>query len=205
VHSAIELPLLPSRQRMIKRAVDVACSAAGLVFLSPLIMYVALRVYLSSEGPVIYSQERVGYLGRIFRIHKFRSMYINAEADGPRLASKSDVRITPWGRIMRRWKLDELPQLWNVLIGDMSMVGPRPEREYYISQLQQKKQPFDQLLQVKPGLTSLGMIRFGYAANVEEMSERLSYDLYYIQKRSLAMDLRIIIDTLRMILADKDK
>jgi polysaccharide biosynthesis protein PslA len=190
---------------MIKRAVDVVCSAAGLVFLSPLIMYIALRVYLSSKGPVIYSQERVGYLGRIFRIHKFRSMYMNAEADGPRLASKCDVRITPWGRIMRRWKLDELPQLWNVLIGDMSMVGPRPEREYYISQLQQKKQPFDQLLQVKPGLTSLGMIRFGYAANVEEMSKRLSYDLYYIQNRSLAMDLRIIIDTLRMILADKDK
>ena len=195
----------PLWQTRVKRILDILVSLSGLLVLSPLILFVAIRVYFSSEGPIIYSQERVGYLRRKFKIHKFRSMYIDAESNGPRLACEHDKRITPWGRTMRRWKLDELPQLWNVLVGEMSIVGPRPEREYYINQLEKEQLPFQHLLQVKPGLTSLGMIKFGYAGNLEQMSQRMQYDLVYLKQRSLVLDMKIMVNTVRVIFAAKGK
>jgi lipopolysaccharide/colanic/teichoic acid biosynthesis glycosyltransferase len=191
---------MSSWQRVAKRVVDIFVSFIGLIVLSPLIAYVALRVRFSSPGPILYSQERVGYRGKKFRIMKFRSMYVNAETNGPRLSGNNDRRITRWGRVMRKWKLDELPQLWNVLVGEMSLVGPRPEREYFIHQLEKEAQSFQHLLEVKPGITSLGMVKFGYAANVKEMSERMKYDLVYLQKKSLSFDMKIMMDTLRLVL-----
>jgi lipopolysaccharide/colanic/teichoic acid biosynthesis glycosyltransferase len=191
---------MSSRQRVAKRVVDIAVSFVGLIVLSPLIVFVALRVRFSSPGPILYSQERVGYRGKKFRIMKFRSMYVNAETNGPRLSGNNDRRITRWGRVMRKWKLDELPQLWNVLVGEMSLVGPRPEREYYIHQLEKQQPSFQHLLEVKPGLTSLGMVKFGYAASVKEMCERMKYDLVYLEKKSLSLDMKIMVDTVRLVL-----
>jgi lipopolysaccharide/colanic/teichoic acid biosynthesis glycosyltransferase len=126
-------------------------------------------------------------------------MYVDAETNGPRLTTGNDERVTRWGRTMRRWKLDELPQLWNVLVGEMSIVGPRPEREYYIRQLEMEQQPFDRLLQVKPGITSLGMINYGYANSVSEMCERMKYDQIYLERRSLTLDMIIMVRTLKII------
>lgn len=132
-------------------------------------------------------------------------MYVNAETNGPLLSKNNDKRITPWGRVMRKWRLDELPQLWNVLIGEMSLVGPRPEREYFIRQLEMKEQSFQHLLEVKPGITSLGMINFGYAGNVSEMIERMKYDLIYLEKKSLTLDMKIMVRTLRIIFMAKGR
>ena len=205
MHSVNEYGQTPLWQTTVKRILDILVSLSGLLVLSPLILFVAIRVYFSSEGPIIYSQERVGYLRRKFKIHKFRSMYIDAESNGPRLACEHDKRITPWGRTMRRWKLDELPQLWNVLVGEMSIVGPRPEREYFINQLEKEQLPFQHLLQVKPGFTSLGMIKFGYAGNLEQMSQRMQYDLVYLKQRSLVLDMKIMVNTVRVIFAAKGK
>lgn len=186
-----------------KRLFDICVSFAGLLLLLPLILYVALRVAASSRGPVIYSQERVGKDGKKFLMYKFRSMYNDAELNGPALSRKNDVRITPWGLAMRRWKLDELPQLWNVLKGDMSLVGPRPEREYYIRQIELKALSYAPLLRVRPGITSLGMVRFGYADNLSEMMERMRFDIVYLTERSMTLDIKILAHTLRIILKHK--
>lgn len=192
-------------QTIMKRLLDIAISLAGLIVLMPLIVVVAVRVYFSSAGPILYLQERVGYKGRKFTIKKFRSMYIDAETNGPRLSADNDERITPWGKTMRRWKLDELPQLWNVLVGEMSIVGPRPEREYFIRQLEMEQQPFMQLLEVKPGITSLGMVKYGYANSVSKMRERMKYDQLYLERRSLALDVSIMLTTLKIIFTANKK
>lgn len=192
-------------QTMLKRLLDIIISVAGLIILMPLIIFVAIRVYFSSKGPILYLQERVGYRGRKFTIRKFRSMYVDAETNGPRLSTDNDERITPWGRTMRRWKLDELPQLWNVLVGEMSIVGPRPEREYYIRQLEMEQQTFDRLLEVKPGITSLGMINYGYANSVSKMRERMKYDELYVERRSLWLDVTIMLRTLKFIFTANKK
>lgn len=192
-------------QAILKRLLDIIISVTGMIVLLPLIIYVAIRVRLSSAGPILYLQERVGYKGRKFTIRKFRSMYVNAETNGPCLTKDNDERVTPWGRIMRRWKLDELPQLWNVLVGEMSIVGPRPEREYYIRQLQLQQQPFERLLQVKPGITSLGMINYGYANSISAMSERMKYDQLYVERRSLALDMIIMLRTVKFIFTANKK
>lgn len=197
--------MMPLWQKVMKRLVDIIIPVTGFIILSPLIIYIAIRVYFSSKGPILYSQERVGYKGKKFRIKKFRSMYVDAETNGPRLSMNNDERITPWGRTMRKWKLDELPQLWNVLVGEMSIVGPRPEREYFIRQLEMKQQSFKHLLQVKPGLTSLGVIKFGYAGSISEIMERMKYDLIYLEKKSLALDMKIMMRTLRIILMAKGR
>lgn len=192
----------PAEQN-IKLFLDKVCSVVALLLLSPLFAYIAWRVKKDSPGPVFFRQERIGYLGQPFWMYKFRTMYVNAEENGPSLSSEDDLRVTPFGRIMRKYRLDELPQFWNVLKGDMSLVGPRPERKYFIERIV-RKAPFYYLLHnVRPGITSLGMVKYGYAGSVDEMIERLEYDILYYENMSLILDITILIYTVKTVFTGK--
>jgi exopolysaccharide biosynthesis polyprenyl glycosylphosphotransferase len=195
--------LLTPWQASVKKATDIVLAVMGIIVSFPIGFVLALAIKLSSRGPVFYYHERIGQYGKPFRILKFRSMYYNAESEGPQLSSKDDPRITPVGRFMRRLRLDEIPNLVNVLKGDMSFVGPRPERRFYIDQIIKVAPEYNKLLQLKPGVTSLGQVKFGYAGNVDEMIRRMKYDLFYVENISLSIDFEILVRTIMTILKGK--
>lgn len=190
----------------IKRAFDIIISAVGLVILSPLLLIIALLVRLDSKGTIFYSQERIGLYGMPFRIYKFRTMVENAEANGvPQVTHDNDPRITRVGHWLRKYRLDELPQLWNILRGDMSIVGPRPERPYFVEQILKEAPYYCLLYKVRPGLTSWGPIRVGYTDTMEKMIERLNCDVVYVENMSLLLDLKILFFTVGVIVKGKGK
>lgn len=195
--------LLSPFMRNVKRTGDVLFSILALLVLSPLYMALAIAVRLDSPGPIFFSQERIGLAGRPFRIYKFRSMRVDAEQDGPQLSNKMDRRITRLGHYLRKYRLDELPQFWNVLRGDMSLVGPRPERDFYIRQIMDVAPYYSRLLQVRPGITSWGQVKYGYASTIFQMVERLRYDLLYVDNCSIGMDLKILGYTVKIVLTGK--
>ena len=197
--------LMPEWQYSLKRIADIVISLFALILLSPVYLVTAIIVKATSPGPVFYAQERIGHLGKPFKMHKFRSMYVDAEEAGPALSKDDDPRITPFGRFMRKVRLDEIPQFYNVLKGTMSLVGPRPERQYYIDQIVERAPEYLLLQRIKPGITSWGQVKYGYASTVDEMVERLRYDLLYLDNMSLTTDLKILVYTVLIILQGRGK
>ncbi len=192
--------VMPVWQQNVKQLMDVVLSILSLILLSPMIIALSIGVKLSSSGPILYKQSRIGRYGREFHIYKFRSMYHNAEENGPELSSKHDPRVTRFGQMMRRHRLDEIPNFINVLKGEMTLVGPRPEREYFIDKIIRIAPHFTHLQKVKPGITSWGQVKYGYAENVDEMIKRLQYDILYIENMSLFVDVKILFYTIITIL-----
>lgn len=201
----ISREIMPAWEQSVKRIFDVSVSLFVLVAFSWVYLILAIAVKLGSKGSIFYSHERIGWHGKPFLIHKFRSMYMDAEKDGPALSSKKDARITPLGSFLRKVRLDEIPQFYNVLIGEMSIVGPRPERQFFIDQIMQKAPHYKHLHKVRPGITSWGQVKYGYAENVEEMTERLKYDIIYIENMALGVDMKILIYTALIVMQGRGK
>ena len=195
----VNAEVMPVWQRTFKRMIDVFVSIVSLVLLIPVFIVLAILVKMSSPGPIFFLQERIGKNGIPFKIIKFRTMFLDSEKNGPQLSSSSDPRITRIGRFMRKSRLDEFPQFFNVLIGDMSLVGPRPERQFYIDKIASIEPQFLELTKVRPGITSWGQVKYGYAENVEQMLDRMKYDLLYLKNRSLSLDFKIMLYTIAII------
>ena len=196
---------MPIWQQALKRAMDLIISLVALILLIPIYITCALAVKFSSSGPIFYLQDRVGLDGRVFKIIKFRTMYLNSEEAGPQLSSTNDSRITKAGRFMRKTRLDEFPQFMNVILGHMSLVGPRPERQFYIDQIMALAPQYVHLTKVRPGITSWGQVKYGYAENVEQMLDRMKFDLLYLKNRSIALDIKIMFYTIAIVLKAKGK
>ena len=191
-------------ERFIKRLFDFTCSFVGLLVLSPVFLIVYISLRLQNDGSVIFKQERIGYKGKPFNIYKFRTMRTDSESNGkPQLAVKGDERLTKVGKFLREHHLDELPQLYNVFVGDMSFVGPRAERQYFIDKIKEVNPDYDYLYLVRPGVTSMATIYNGYTDTLEKMLTRLEMDLEYLQKRSLWLDLKVIVTTVLNIVVGK--
>ena len=201
----IKHELMPNWEFTLKRVFDMVVSTLALIFLLPILLFTSMMVKLSSTGPIFYSQIRIGLHRKPFHIVKFRSMRTDAEKEGPQLSSKEDPRITAWGKVMRKYRLDELPQFWNVLIGDMSIVGPRPERPHFIKQIEAIAPHYRHLHKVRPGITSWGMVKYGYAESVEQMIQRMKYDIIYIENMSFIIDMKILIYTILIVLQGRGK
>lgn len=201
----VNTDVMPIWQRITKRIIDVVASAISLIVLTPMFIVLGILVKTSSSGPILFFQERIGKNGVTFNIIKFRTMVTDAEKAGPQLSSSNDPRITTIGRFMRKSRLDEFPQFWNVLVGDMSLVGPRPERQFYIDQIAEIEPQFHQLTKVRPGITSWGQVKYGYAENVSQMLARMKFDLLYLKNRTLSLDFKIMLYTILIIFKAKGK
>jgi exopolysaccharide biosynthesis polyprenyl glycosylphosphotransferase len=203
----IEIPpfMLAEWERITKRFFDVLGSTFALIISSPLLLFVAIKIKMTDKGSIFYTQERSGQYGKPFHIYKFRSMYTNAEQHGPQLTTENDPRITPVGRWIRKYRVDEFPQFINVLKGEMSIVGPRAERKFFVDQIIAHAPYYSLVFRVQPGITSLGMVKYGYASTVEEMVKRLKYDIIYIENMSILMDFKIMIYTVQTVLYGRGK
>ncbi len=197
--------IMPVWETSVKRIFDVCFSLLVMTLLSWLYIIISIGVKLSSRGPILYSHERIGLHGNPFRIFKFRSMFTDAEKAGPALSKENDPRVTPFGRFLRKTRLDEFPQFFNVLIGEMSIVGPRPERQHFIDQIVKVAPHYKHLHKVRPGITSWGQVKYGYAENVEQMVQRLKFDIIYIENMSLMVDIKIIIYTILIVVQGRGK